>query len=64
WDFFLEIENKGGYSDCISNGFLEDEFSRSDQAYYDEVDSLERVLVGTNKFLSPFEESNDKAEEE
>jgi methylmalonyl-CoA mutase len=64
WDFFLEIENKGGYSACISNGFLEDEFSKSDQAYYDEVDSLERVLVGTNKFPSPFEESNDKVEEE
>ncbi|MFT5021171.1 MAG: hypothetical protein ACI9CU_002579, partial [Polaribacter sp.] len=24
----------------------------------------ERVLVGTNKFPSPFEESNDKGEEE
>lgn len=64
WDFFLEIEDKGGYSVCSSSGFLEDEFSKSDQAYYDEVESLERVLVGTNKFPSPFEDSNDKAEEE
>ena len=64
WDFFLEIEERGGYSVCSSDGFLEDEFARSDQAYYDEVESLERVLVGTNKFPSPFEESNDKVEEE
>ena len=64
WDFFLEIEEKGGYSVCAANDFLEDEFSKSDQAYYDEVESLARVLVGTNKFPSPFEESNDKVEEE
>ena len=64
WGFFLEIEERGGYSVCSSDGFLEDEFAKSDQAYYHEVESLERVLVGTNKFPSPFEESNDKAEEE
>ncbi len=64
WDFFLEIEERGGYSICASDGFLEDEFSKTDQAYYDEVESLERVLVGTNKFPSPFEESNDKVEDE
>ncbi|MCF8464873.1 MAG: hypothetical protein K9G41_08530 [Flavobacteriales bacterium] len=64
WDFFLEIEQKGGYTACASNGFLEEAFASSDQAYYDEVESLARVLVGTNKFPSPFEESNDKVEDE
>jgi len=64
WDFFLAIEEKGGYSVSAANGFLEDEFAKSDQAYYDEVERLERILVGTNKFPSPFEESNDKVEEE
>lgn len=64
WDFFLEIEERGGYTVCAADGFLEDAFARSDQAYYEEVESLERVLVGTNKFPSPFEESNDKVEEE
>lgn len=64
WDFFLEIEERGGYSVCASDGFLEDAFAASDQAYYDEVESLARVLVGTNKFPSPFEESNDKVEED
>jgi len=64
WDFFLEIEEKGGYSVCAADGFLEDAFAESDQAYYEEVESLARVLVGTNKFPSPFEESNDKVEED
>lgn len=64
WDFFLQVEERGGYSVCAADGFLEDEFAKSDQAYYDEVERLERILVGTNKFPSPFEESNDKVEEE
>jgi methylmalonyl-CoA mutase len=64
WDFFLQVEERGGYSVCVADGFLEDEFAKSDQAYYDEVERLERILVGTNKFPSPFEESNDKVEEE
>lgn len=64
WDFFLQVEERGGYSACTADGFLEDEFAKSDQAYYDEVERLERILVGTNKFPSPFEESNDKVEEE
>jgi len=60
WDFFLEIEERGGYSVCASDGFLEDAFARSDEAYYAEVEKLERVLIGTNKYPSPFENSNDK----
>lgn len=64
WDFFLKIEDRGGYHACSSDGFLEEEFAKPDQAYYDEVENVERVLVGTNKFPSPFKESNDKVEEE
>lgn len=64
WDFFLDIEERGGYSACAVDGFLEEAFSQADQTYYKEVESLERVLVGTNKFPSPFEDSNDKVEEE
>lgn len=63
WDFFLEIEERGGYSVCSADGFLEDEFAKSDEAYYKEVEELQRVLIGTNKFPSPFEKSNDKVEE-
>ncbi|MBI1288097.1 MAG: hypothetical protein GC178_11045 [Flavobacteriales bacterium] len=60
WDFFLEIEERGGYSVCAADGFLEDAFASSDEAYYSEVEKLERVLIGTNKYPSPFEKSNDK----
>ena len=64
WDFFLEIEHQGGYHACSTSGFLDEAFAKSDSAYYDEVEKLERVLVGTNKFPSPYEESNDKVEED
>jgi len=64
WEFFLQIEEKGGYSACVSNNFLEEEFAKTDEAYYSEVEKVERVLVGTNKYPSPYQESNDKVEEE
>jgi methylmalonyl-CoA mutase len=64
WDFFLDIEERGGYSVCVADGFLEEEFAKSDEAYYKEVEELQRVLIGTNKFPSPFEKSNDKVEED
>ena len=64
WQFFLTIEENGGYHVCSTTGFLEDEFSKSDALYYDEVDKLERVLVGTNRFPTPFEQSNDKLEDD
>lgn len=63
WDFFLEIEARGGYSVSATDGFLEEAFATLDQAYYDEVESLERILVGTNKYPTPFQESNDKVED-
>ena len=64
WEFFLEIESNGGFHACSTSGFLDEKFAENDSAYYDEVEKLERVLVGTNKFPSPFEESNDKLEED
>lgn len=64
WDFFLQIEENGGYHVCLMNGYLDEEFAKSDAAYYQEVENLDRVLVGTNKFPSPFQESNDKVEED
>ncbi len=62
WDLFKRIEEEGGYSVCKSNGFLTDEFAKTDSAYNDEIEKLERIRIGANKFPSPFEESNDKVE--
>lgn len=64
WDFFLKIEENGGYHVCLVNGFLDQEFAKADEAYYQEVENLDRVLVGTNRFPSPFQKSNDKLEED
>ena len=50
--------------DCSTNGFLDEEFAKSDEAYYEEVEKLERILVGTNKWPSPFEKSNDNLVED
>ncbi len=61
WEFFKLIEEKGGYSTCKAMGYLKEEFSKTDTAYAAEVEKLERVLIGVNKYPSPFEASNDKA---
>ena len=64
WEFFMMIEENGGYHSCSANGFLDDEFAKTDEAYYSEVEQLQRVLVGTNKWPSPFEKSNDNLVED
>lgn len=61
WEFFKLIEEKGGYSTYKAMGYLKEEFSKTDAAYAAEIEKLERVLIGVNKYPSPFEASNDKA---
>jgi methylmalonyl-CoA mutase N-terminal domain/subunit len=55
WDLFKQIEAMGGYSAAVANGFLAETFERTDAAYTAEVDKLERVVVGVNKYPTPFE---------
>jgi methylmalonyl-CoA mutase len=59
WDLFKQIEVMGGYSAAVANGFLAETFEKTDAAYTAEVDKLERVVVGVNKYPTPFEGSND-----
>ncbi len=60
WDLFKQIEAMGGYSAAVANGFLAETFEKTDAAYTAEVDKLERVVVGVNKYPTPFEGSNDQ----
>jgi len=54
WDFFKKIEEMGGYTVANATGFLAEEFDRTDAAYSAEVENLDRILVGVNKYPSPF----------
>ncbi len=55
WEFFKQIEELGGYHVASTTGFLAEEFAKTDAAYKAEVEKLERVLVGVNKYPSSFE---------
>jgi len=55
WDFFKSIEEKGGYHIAATTGFLAEEFAKTDASYKAEVEKLERIRVGENKYPSPFE---------
>lgn len=55
WEFFKQIEELGGYHVASTTGFLAEEFTKTDAAYKAEVEKLERVLVGVNKYPSSFE---------
>lgn len=54
WDFFKKIEEMGGYNVADATGFLAEEFDGTDAAYSAEVENLDRILVGVNKYPSPF----------
>jgi methylmalonyl-CoA mutase len=55
WEFFKKIEEMGGYTVANATGFLAEEFDRTDAAYSAEVQNLDRILVGVNKYPSPFD---------
>lgn len=55
WELFKKIEKMGGYTAANATGFLAEEFDRTDAAYSAEVENLDRILVGVNKYPSPFE---------
>ncbi|HCX90837.1 MAG: methylmalonyl-CoA mutase [Deltaproteobacteria bacterium CG12_big_fil_rev_8_21_14_0_65_43_10] len=45
-----EIESKGGYFECIKNGWLRQLLEKQSIKWRQEVDSGERIVVGLNKF--------------
>jgi methylmalonyl-CoA mutase N-terminal domain/subunit len=45
-----EIESKGGYFECIKNGWLRQLLEKQSIKWRQEVDGGERVVVGLNKF--------------
>ncbi len=51
WEFFKEIEKKGGIFEAVRTGWLQMELSRQSDMVLSEVLSLETALVGVNEFV-------------
>lgn len=51
WDFFKEIEKKGGIFEAVRTGWLQMELSRQSDVTLSRVQRLESMLIGVNEFV-------------
>lgn len=51
WDFFKEIEKKGGVFESVRTGWLQMELSRQSEISMTEIHNLSATLVGVNEFV-------------
>lgn len=51
WDFFKEIEKKGGIFEAVRSGWLQMELMRQSEVSQKKVNSLESPLIGVNQFV-------------
>lgn len=50
WDLFRDIEEKGGFIDCIKTGFIQDEISASANKKDMDIAQRKTVIIGTNQY--------------
>ncbi|WP_088006392.1 methylmalonyl-CoA mutase family protein [Indiicoccus explosivorum] len=66
WSFFLAIEEAGGYSEVVRNGWLADELQTAWQKRAADAAVRKKKLIGTNIYADPAEklpsELNERAE--
>lgn len=55
WDIFKQIEAQGGYFKALECGSIRKMLAHTASLRQAEVDSLKRVVVGVNKYPSPFD---------
>jgi len=54
-ELFQEIERRGGYLECIKNGFMQNEVKNSREKTLDDISRRKKTLVGTNEFPNSLE---------
>jgi len=54
--YFDEVEKIGGVIEAIERGYFQNEIAKASEKFQREVDSLERVIVGVNKYQKENEE--------
>lgn len=57
WDLFLEIESKGGFLKCLSDGIIQEYIGNAAKVKIDKLRNAEDVLVGSNKYVNEEEET-------
>ncbi|MAV58700.1 MAG: methylmalonyl-CoA mutase [Candidatus Marinimicrobia bacterium] len=54
--YFNEVEKIGGVIEAIERGYFQNEIAKASEKFQREVDSLERIIVGVNKYQKENEE--------
>ncbi|MBS1647646.1 MAG: hypothetical protein JST67_09930 [Bacteroidetes bacterium] len=57
WDFFKEIEQKGGYIACLESGFIQKQIQAEAELLKTSFNEGKTVLVGVNKYQNKSEEN-------
>jgi len=52
WELFLEIEEKGGFMQCVESGFIQKQLNVSLEKKLNDLNSG-KVMIGVNKFHEP-----------
>ncbi len=50
WQFFVSIEDNGGFIACMNSGWLQEQIELKAQAEQEAYDKERKVLIGVNKF--------------
>ncbi|MFK8044619.1 MAG: methylmalonyl-CoA mutase family protein [Crocinitomicaceae bacterium] len=62
WDYFLQIENEGGYYDAIDNGFIHSLIEKSKKEMINDLSNGAKTLLGVNKFQNSAENWREPAD--
>ncbi|MFO7874874.1 MAG: methylmalonyl-CoA mutase family protein [Bacteroidales bacterium] len=62
WELFLETEDKGGFLEAVSSGFIRSSIESTCQKRDMDIAMRKRVFVGTNQYANPEERMLDKVE--
>lgn len=54
-ELFQEIETKGGYLECLKNGFIQNAVETSRKKTLHDISRRKKTLIGTNEFPNPLE---------
>ena len=54
-ELFQEIETKGGYLECLKNGFIQNAVESSRKKTLLDISRRKKTLIGTNEFPNPLE---------
>ena len=54
--YFAEIAGRGGVLKCIEHGYLQHEIARAASVYQNEIEQLDRTIIGVNDFRLADEE--------